>query len=74
MFSGRTEGHIVPARKKGEGPAFGWDPVFQPQGFEQTYAEMDKEVKNRISHRFRALEKVKEHLLAVRNETGTEAL
>jgi inosine/xanthosine triphosphate pyrophosphatase family protein len=48
-FVGRTEGRIVPAR----GPAdFGWDPVFQPDGFEWTYAEMDKDVKNTISHRF----------------------
>ena len=31
--------------------AFGWDPVFQPKGFQETYAEMDKAVKNTISHR-----------------------
>jgi len=43
----------VPAR----GPTdFGWDPVFEPDGFDVTYAEMDKETKNSISHRFRALE------------------
>ena len=30
---------------------FGWDPVFQPEGFQETYAEMDKSVKNTISHR-----------------------
>jgi inosine triphosphate pyrophosphatase len=47
-FVGRTEGAIVPAR----GPAdFGWDPVFQPVGFQETYAEMDKGIKNTISHR-----------------------
>lgn len=62
VFSGRTEGRIVAARKKGDGPAFGWDPVFLPDGFEVTYAEMDKEVKNGISHRFKALGKVKEYL------------
>ncbi len=55
-FVGRTHGKIVPAR----GPnAFGWDPIFEPEGFEQTYAELDKDVKNSISHRFRALEKLK---------------
>jgi hypothetical protein len=38
----------VPAR----GPAdFGWDPVFLPDGFDTTYAEMDKDIKNTISHR-----------------------
>jgi len=54
LFVGRTHGRIVPAR----GPAdFGWDPVFQPDeaGGASTYAEMDKSVKNSISHRSRAL-------------------
>ena len=56
-FVGRTHGTIVPAR----GPnAFGWDPIFQPEGFDETYAELDKSIKNSISHRFRALEKLKE--------------
>eukprot|EP00656_Telonema_subtile_P023342 TRINITY_DN2475_c0_g1_i5.p2 TRINITY_DN2475_c0_g1~~TRINITY_DN2475_c0_g1_i5.p2 ORF type:complete len:128 (+),score=38.76 TRINITY_DN2475_c0_g1_i5:125-508(+) len=60
IFSGRTEGKIVQAR----GPTdFGWDPVFQPDGFEETYAEMDKSVKNTISHRGRALEKLKTFLV-----------
>ena len=37
LFVGRTDGSIVPAR----GPLdFGWDPVFQPDGFDATYAEM----------------------------------
>ncbi|CAM9361796.1 unnamed protein product, partial [Chrysoparadoxa australica] len=59
VFDGRTLGHIVPAR----GPTdFGWDPVFQPEGLKQTYAEMDKAEKNKISHRFRALEKLQKHL------------
>ena len=49
VFVGRTEGRIVPAR----GPTdFGWDPVFEADGFGQTYAEMDKEIKNSISHRY----------------------
>ncbi|CAI5459346.1 unnamed protein product [Closterium sp. Yama58-4] len=57
-FAGRTEGKIVPAR----GPKdFGWDPVFQPDGFDQTYAELPKETKNQISHRRRALDLVKKH-------------
>ncbi|ONM06091.1 Inosine triphosphate pyrophosphatase [Zea mays] len=57
-FVGKTAGKIVPAR----GPNyFGWDPVFQPDGFEQTYAEMPKSVKNNISHRGKALALVKEH-------------
>ncbi|KAF3791272.1 Inosine triphosphate pyrophosphatase [Nymphaea thermarum] len=57
-FIGKTEGKIVPPRGP---PDFGWDPIFQPDGFEQTYAEMLKEEKNRISHRSKALELVKSH-------------
>ena len=48
MFVGRTQGCIVPSRGA---TSFGWDPVFQPEGFQETYAEMDKTVKNTISHR-----------------------
>ena len=59
VFVGRTEGRIVEAR----GPsAFGWDPIFQPDGYEQTYAEMDKALKNTISHRYRALDQLREFL------------
>eukprot|EP00457_Paulinella_chromatophora_P004306 gb/GEZN01004318.1/.p1 GENE.gb/GEZN01004318.1/~~gb/GEZN01004318.1/.p1 ORF type:complete len:399 (-),score=64.13 gb/GEZN01004318.1/:717-1913(-) len=59
LFDGRCQGKIVPAR----GPnAFGWDPVFQPDGFDKTFAEMDAEVKNKISHRARALAQVKVYL------------
>ena len=61
LFVGRTPGRIVAAR----GPlAFGWDPIFQPDGFEGTYAELEKGVKNSISHRFRALDLLRAHLLA----------
>ena len=38
--------------------------MFQPDGFEETYAEMDKAVKNGISHRYRALDKFREFILA----------
>eukprot|EP01032_Pedospumella_encystans_P009571 gene9571-11254_t len=59
-FVGRTEGKIVPAR----GPLdFGWDPVFQPDGFEETYAELNKDIKNTISHRYRSLELLRKHLI-----------
>ncbi|KAI5079780.1 hypothetical protein GOP47_0005259 [Adiantum capillus-veneris] len=58
-FAGRTEGKIVPPRGPND---FGWDPIFQPQGYNLTYAEMAKEEKNSISHRRRALDKLREHL------------
>eukprot|EP00667_Euglena_gracilis_P016496 EG_transcript_17262 len=57
-FVGKTEGRIVLPR----GPThFGWDPIFQPEGFEQTYAEMPHDLKNSISHRYKALELVKKY-------------
>ena len=60
LFKGITEGTIVFPR----GPAyFGWDPVFQPLGYDKTYAELPKEVKNEISHRFRALDKLRDHFV-----------
>ena len=61
VFVGRTPGKIVPPR----GPiAFGWDPVFQPdEGNGLTYAEMDSAAKNAISHRYRALAKLRAHLV-----------
>jgi inosine triphosphate pyrophosphatase len=67
LFVGRTHGKVVPAR--GE-TSFGWDPIFEPDAQEacvggQTYAEMDKALKNTISHRFRALDKLRDHLLAI---------
>merc|ERR1712137_1477145 len=58
VFRGETPGTIVPAR----GPnTFGWDPIFLPDGFDKTYAEMDSDTKNTISHRGRALEKLKKY-------------
>lgn len=57
-FIGRSHGKIVPSR----GPAnFGWDPIFEADGFDKTFAEMTKEEKNSISHRGRSLEKLKEY-------------
>ncbi|MQL73100.1 hypothetical protein Taro_005434 [Colocasia esculenta] len=60
-FCGKTHGKIVPPR----GPTdFGWDPIFQPDGYEQTYAEMPKDEKNQISHRSKALAMMRSHFAA----------
>ena len=59
LFIGRCEGTIV--EPKGEN-MFGWDPIFQPLGFVQTFAEMDSEEKNKISHRGKSLALFKEWL------------
>ncbi|KAK9160150.1 hypothetical protein Syun_006491 [Stephania yunnanensis] len=52
-FLGKTPGKIVLPRGPND---FGWDPIFQPDGYKQTYAEMPKEEKNKISHRYKALD------------------
>lgn len=50
---GECPGHIV-TEKSGEG-GFGYDPVFIPEGYQSTFAQLGKEVKNKISHRARAI-------------------
>ncbi|CAH1099621.1 unnamed protein product [Psylliodes chrysocephalus] len=60
LFQGITDGTIVDPR----GPRdFGWDPCFQPKGYNLTYAEMPKTEKNKISHRYKALDKVKKYFV-----------
>ncbi|KIJ57139.1 hypothetical protein M422DRAFT_57575 [Sphaerobolus stellatus SS14] len=59
IFEGKTDGKIVPPR----GPTnFGWDPIFEAENTGKTYAELPSEVKNKISHRYRALSKLREYL------------
>ncbi|KAL9550282.1 hypothetical protein MBANPS3_004806 [Mucor bainieri] len=58
IFEGRTNGKIVAARGPG---TFGWDAIFQPDGFEETYAQLDKDIKNTISHRGKALDVLKKY-------------
>lgn len=67
LFDGRRAGKIVPAR----GPSdFGWDPVFQPDCSEKTYAEMEKAEKTAISHRTMSLQKLQAWLLEYYAEGG----
>ncbi|XP_072017602.1 inosine triphosphate pyrophosphatase-like [Amphiura filiformis] len=60
VFHGKCMGKIVVPRGKTD---FGWDPCFQPDGFDETYAEMDNKIKNTISHRSRALKALAEFFL-----------
>ena len=48
-FDGRVEGRILLAPRGGRG--FGYDPVFEPEGFDRSFAELSPEEKNAISHR-----------------------
>ena len=60
LFDGVCEGRILfePRGKNG----FGYDPLFVPVGFEQTFAELDEDIKNKLSHRAKALEKLRTFL------------
>lgn len=60
LFEGRVDGDILTERHGSEG--FGYDPVFRPEGFNESFAEMALEAKNAISHRGRAVAKLVDFL------------
>ena len=57
-FEGEVKGTII-TEERGKG-GFGYDPLFIPDGYDQTFAEMPQELKNKISHRARAFQKAVE--------------
>ena len=61
-FEGVVEGTITRSPRGAGG--FGYDPIFRPDGFEQTFAEMPAAVKNRVSHRARVIAQLAEYLAA----------
>ena len=56
LFEGIVKGSIIEDKRGTTG--FGYDPIFIPEGYEQTFAELGDEVKNQISHRSRAVHKL----------------
>ncbi len=60
QFEGVVKGTILTKEQGDYG--FGYDPIFQPEGYQQTFAEMDMSTKNRISHRGRAVQKLVDFL------------
>ena len=61
FFEGEIKGHIIDEKRGFAG--FGYDPIFVPEGYDQTFAELGEEIKNRISHRSIATQKLVDFLL-----------
>ena len=64
ISKGEVEGVII---KKARGTnGFGYDPLFLPDGFDKTTAELPPEIKNKISHRFKAFNQLKKYLMELK--------
>lgn len=68
FFEGRIDGII--AKEKRGNAGFGYDPLFIPNGYQQSFAELGETIKNHISHRAQAVEKLAEYLHSKINETS----
>lgn len=62
LFEGKIDGTILQERSGSSG--FGYDPIFMPEGYDKSFAELGDAVKNKISHRARAIAKLTEYLLS----------
>lgn len=60
FFEGVVEGKITTSTSGEKG--FGYDPIFQPEGYQKTFAELSLEIKNQIGHRGRAIQKLVTYL------------
>lgn len=61
LFEGVVNGQILHEKRGSEG--FGYDPIFLPDGYDQTFAEMPLDLKNKISHRSQAINKLTQYLI-----------
>lgn len=64
LFEGRVDGQISHEKMCGEG-GFGYDPLFIPDGYTCSFAQMSHDDKNKISHRGRAMQKFKEYVMSL---------
>ena len=60
LFEGVIKGEIIKEKRGDSG--FGYDPVFMPEGYDRTFAELGNDIKNQISHRALAVQKLCEFL------------
>ena len=60
LFEGVIKGEIIKEKRGDSG--FGYDPVFMPEGYDRTFAELGNDIKNQISHRALAIQKLCEFL------------
>ena len=60
LFEGVIKGEIIKVKRGDSG--FGYDPVFMPEGYDRTFAELGNDIKNQISHRALAVQKLCEFL------------
>ncbi|WP_321478825.1 non-canonical purine NTP diphosphatase [uncultured Bacteroides sp.] len=63
FFEGTIKGEII-TKERGES-GFGYDPIFVPEGYNKTFAELGNEVKNKISHRAQAVDKLCKFILSL---------
>lgn len=66
LFEGIVEGEII--REKSGVGGFGYDPLFRPDGYDKTFAELGSDIKNQISHRARATRKLADFLLEMKTK------
>ncbi|KQC34029.1 deoxyribonucleotide triphosphate pyrophosphatase [Nonlabens sp. YIK11] len=64
VFEGRCDGEILEHRQGDKG--FGYDPIFRPNGFDKSFAQMDMDQKSEISHRGKALKKLINYLNGIK--------
>ncbi|MBF0320189.1 MAG: RdgB/HAM1 family non-canonical purine NTP pyrophosphatase [Nitrospirae bacterium] len=69
FFDGEVTGSIIDTPRGTSG--FGYDPVFIPNGYDKTFAELGDDVKNKISHRAMAARKLRDYLLTIKSATNT---
>lgn len=63
LFNGIAEGEIIDEKRGKEG--FGYDPIFVPRGYKETFAQMPLNEKNRISHRYKATKMLADYLMSL---------